>query len=139
MKISFKKIKKIMYKFKKNNYDLVLGISRGGVIPATLLSYKLGLPLLVANIKTYDDKGRKLNDRDKKIFFPTIDKSIKRILIVDDISDTGETLDLVYNHYNKDYFVHTLTLFYKPHSKFKPDYYYKKIGNSIWVDFPWEG
>lgn len=55
-------------------------------------------------------------------------------LIVDDISSSGETLE----KYIGNGEVKTATLFCKPNSKVKPDFYYKDISEKLWVCFPWE-
>ena len=61
------------------------------------------------------------------------------ILLVDDIADSGDTLQTVKDKltvWHKE--VTTLTLIYKTHSIIKPDYYYEKRINKQWVIFPWE-
>ena len=89
----------------------VYGIPRGGLIPATLISYKLDIPLLM--------------------------NASKGCLIVDDIADSGRTLlhftenDTQFNKY----FI--ATMFYHERSIVKPNYY-KFIKNDKWIVFPWE-
>lgn len=89
----------------------VYGIPRGGLIPATLISYKLDIPLLL--------------------------NASKGCLIVDDIADSGRTLlhftenDTQFNKY----FI--ATMYYHQRSIVKPNYY-KFEKNDKWIVFPWE-
>jgi hypoxanthine phosphoribosyltransferase len=76
----------------REEFDLVVGIGRGGVIPAALVSQKLGLPLEIIRIRYRDDQHTPLYDTPKILddgitfFFEK-----KRILLVDDVSRTGKT------------------------------------------------
>ena len=95
----------------KLHFTGVYGIPRGGLILATLISYKSGLPLLLA--------------------------PIKGCLVVDDIADSGRTLAHFTENdtqFNK-YFI--ATMFYRDRSSVKPDYYFAK-NNENWIMFPWE-
>lgn len=89
----------------------VYGVPRGGLILATLLSYKMNIPLLL--------------------------NAAEGCVIVDDIADSGRTL-LHYTEndtqFNK-YFISTL--FYHERSLVKPDFY-KFIKGDKWIVFPWE-
>ena len=66
------------------------------------------------------------------------DISGEDILLFDDLSDTGKTLEFINNYLLKRgaKSVTTATVYYKPHSVFKPDYYGKVT--SSWVIFPYE-
>ena len=89
--------------------DSIYGIPRGGLILAVRLSHKLGIPIIMhdANIG-------------------------KGTLIVDDITDTGETMMTFLGKKNHK----TATLFYNPASKCAPTYFCRKKNG--WVVFPWE-
>jgi len=83
------------------------------------------------------DKTKKLNKID--IFNIPDLKNFKNILIVDDISDSGgtfiEVLKILKEKYpHKNY--KTISIFYKPSSKFKPDFYFHKTNE--WINFFWE-
>jgi hypoxanthine phosphoribosyltransferase len=62
----------------------------------------------------------------------------KRILIMDDVADTGESLVLVKEDVNKQGAkeIKIATIYFKPWSKITPDYYEKET--KCWVVFPWE-
>jgi hypothetical protein len=62
----------------------------------------------------------------------------KRVLVVDDVSDTGESLKVALDHMldKGATGVKTVTVYYKPHSTFKPDFF--ADSTSDWIIFPWE-
>lgn len=118
--------------------DVIIGVSRGGWAPARVLSDLLENPE-IANVKVEFYLG--VDERRKE---PIITQSVsvkvkfKRVLVVDDVSDTGRSLRLV-----KDYLLKkgvknlkTATLYHKPWSVTLPDFYEKTTRN--WIIFPWE-
>ncbi|MCK4243892.1 phosphoribosyltransferase [Candidatus Bathyarchaeota archaeon] len=127
-------------KIRKSNYrpDLILGISRGGWPPARVISDFLENPN-IANIKVefYTDISKMSKE---PIITQTISTPVegKSILLVDDVADTGKTLKLVYNKLieNNAKDIKVATLYYKPKSIFKPDFF--MINTKAWVVFPWE-
>ncbi len=62
----------------------------------------------------------------------------KKVLVVDDVADTGESLILVRSHLEEQGAteVKIATIYYKPWSVIVPDYYEKET--SSWIIFPWE-
>jgi len=127
-------------KIRKSNYrpDLILGISRGGWPPARVISDFLENPN-IANIKVefYTDISKMSKE---PIITQTISTPVegKSILLVDDVADTGKTLKLVYNKLieNNAKDIKVATLYYKPKSVFKPDFF--MMDTKAWVVFPWE-
>jgi len=73
--------------------DFVVGIARGGLIPATVIAKKFNKPLLVVYASLY--KGRTKDTL--RLELPKRIDHIKgkHVLLIDDIVDTGETLDAV--------------------------------------------
>lgn len=99
----------IRYLNKRNNkYSGVYGPPRGGLIPAVLLSYKMNLPLLTT---------------------PT-----NNCIIIDDICDSGKTMEL-YGRYDKDKYI-KLCLFATKKTKHLINFY-GELTNK-WIIFPWE-
>jgi len=127
-------------KVRRSNYkpDLIVGISRGGWPPARVISDLLENPN-IANIKAefYLDLGR---TSEEPVITQTISAPIngKKVLLVDDVADTGKTLKLVHDKLIEDGAedVKVATLYYKPWSVFRPDFY--MVETSVWVVFPWE-
>ena len=65
-----------------------------------------------------------------------IDLSGMKVLIADDVADTGRTLELVHE-FCRDHVAESRTavIYEKPHSIIKPDYAWKRT--DAWIDFPW--
>lgn len=124
-------------KLKSKNFDFVVAISRGGLIPAALLTYSLKIKKIgVIGYTHYlkDGVTGKL-----KLTLPPISKiKNSQVLLVDDITDTGLTLlaavKILKNRKNK---VTTATLHWKTKSKIKPDYFIHEI-KDIWIVYSWE-
>tara|TARA_R100000664_G_C2754518_1_gene142158 strand:- start:1097 stop:1519 length:423 start_codon:yes stop_codon:yes gene_type:complete len=96
------------------NIGAVYGLPRGGLPIAVSLSHQLNLPLLM----NYDDR-KVVTD--------------KQILIVDDIADTGKTL----NHYKDEERNIIVTLHFHEQSIVRPDFYCEEKGDK-WIVYPWE-
>ena len=77
-------------------HDVLLAITRGGLVPAGMLAYLLGQrDILVAAVAFYDDHGQP-GDQPAFLQFPS-DPLLhgKRVLIVDEVWDTGTTIEAV--------------------------------------------
>jgi hypothetical protein len=118
--------------------DLIVGVCRGGWAPARVLSDLLE-NAHTANIRIefYTGLGKTL--REPRVTQP-ISESVagKNVLVVDDVSDTGWSLKVATEHLLEKgaASVRTVTIYFKPHSIFKPDYFADTT--SDWIIFPWE-
>jgi len=77
-------------------FDLMLAITRGGLVPAGMLAYRLGIRnILVAAVEFYDDQGQP-GPHPTFLQFPA-DPLLRgqRILVVDEVWDSGTTIDAV--------------------------------------------
>ncbi len=118
--------------------DAIIGIIRGGMVPARLLSDILGVDTIgMIEIKLYEGIG--VRGHQPYLRQPLVlDVKDKRVLIVDDISDSGLSLQLatqLISLYSPSE-VRTATLYIKPWTKMVPDYY--AYETEKWVVFPWE-
>lgn len=118
--------------------DIILAIIRGGLVPARLLSDSLNVPVLYTiRIFFYSSVGVRM--KKPEITQPlSVDIKGKKILIVDDISDSGKSLQFA-----EEYIIpldpaeiKTATIHYKPSSIFKPDFFVSTT--KAWVVYPWE-
>jgi hypoxanthine phosphoribosyltransferase len=118
--------------------DVIIGVSRGGWIPARVLCDLLSAPVLASiGIEFYTDIGE--TGRRPRVTYPlTVTVLGKKVLLVDEVADTGESLKLakgqVFEEGAKE--VRTVTMYTKPWSIIEPDYHEKKT--SSWIVFPWE-
>ncbi|MCE4602431.1 MAG: hypothetical protein F7C08_03835 [Desulfurococcales archaeon] len=118
--------------------DAIIGIMRGGIIPARLLADSLDVQeILTMEIKLYQSIGVK--SAQPYIKYPII-RELRglRVLIVDDISDSGLSLQLAVEAVSLYYpaSISTATLYVKPWTRMHPDYYSKTTDK--WIIFPWE-
>jgi uncharacterized protein len=117
-------------------FDLVIGIARGGLPVAMVVSDTLGVKVDFLNVKSYTDVG----ERTKPQILSTITEKIagKRVLIVDDLVDGGATMESItaYIRAQNPFSVKTAVLFTKPWSTFKPDFSLRVV--DTWVVFPYE-
>jgi hypoxanthine phosphoribosyltransferase len=118
--------------------EVVVGILRGGVIPAVLVADRLGVrDIGVIDIKFYQAPG--VTEKEPYLRQPlTLPIHGKNVLVADDISDTGLTLKLaldVVRHYAPRN-VKTATLYIKPWTTLIPDYYAEITEE--WLVFPWD-
>jgi hypothetical protein len=116
-------------------FDAIVGLTRGGLVPGVLMSHMLQTPMEVVSYSS------KLGAGDNRCYgeeIPVI--HAKRILIVDDIADSGKTLlELVKEYDSRGHEVYTATLYYKESSVLEPNYYINMIpADAPWIIFPWE-
>ncbi len=121
--------------------DYIIGLSRGGLVPARLLSDMLWIKDLYA-VKT--EHWGLTATRDGA---PTIKKSNeinvngRNVIIVDDITDTGASMKLAHDYVESlgPKALRTATMLHITHSQFKPDYFSEKVDdtNWTWFIFPW--
>jgi len=118
--------------------EILVGVSRGGWPPARVLSDLLGNPNL-ANVKAEFYLGVAETKGEPTLTQPvSVEVADKRVLIVDEVADTGKSLKLVKEHIIEQGAreVKIATVYYKPWSIVTPDYYGKETKR--WIVFPWE-
>lgn len=77
-------------------YDVLLAVTRGGLVPAGMLAYRMGIrEILVAAVEYYDDEGE---TREEVLFHHFPDPALlrgQRVLVVDEVWETGSTMAAV--------------------------------------------
>lgn len=118
--------------------DVVIAVARGGLTVAGALAYALGVKNCGAmNVEFYTGVDERL---DVPVVLPPtldlVDVRGLRVLVADDVADTGHTLRLVREvlaqHVAE---ARTAVLYRKERSVVAPDYAWKATGQ--WIDFPW--
>ena len=108
-----------------------VGIARGGLIPAVMLSHQLNLPMETLGVSFRDNKATHHTK------FKPIDDA--RYLIVDDINDSGTTFKVVSDIFrNRRLIFATAALINKEKSDFSVDFYGEMFYYDDWINFPWE-
>lgn len=146
-------VQEILRQMQKDAYrpDYVVGLTRGGLIPATMISQYLDIPMETLKVKLRDHA-----DTESNLWMAEDAYMLKKILIVDDINDSGATLNWIKQDWmasalpndhrwstiwNKT--VKIATLFDNESSKSELSVDYSavdlnKAQEDVWIDFPWE-
>lgn len=131
----------LAFRFKLNgrNFTHVIGISRGGLLPAEIISYTLDAKFLSYGVSTYEgDKQQEELIVTQDIDFDKLPEDSK-LLIVDDKVDTGKTIDWIKQVIgNRFAYVRYATVFAEKRSAKKVDHYGVLLPDHTWIDFPWE-
>ncbi len=118
--------------------DIILGIARGGLIPAGSLGYALSVKnCYLMNVEFYTGVDERL---DVPVILPPylelVDLAHADVLIVDDVADTGSTLRLVHDFVvGKVRSVRTAVIYEKSRSVIQSDYVWRRT--DLWINFPW--
>lgn len=117
---------------------IIVAVSRGGFAPARILSDQLMVQRLTCvQIEYYTGVNQtKLTPR---LVFPlNADVSDSRVLIVDDVSDTGTSIKMAMDHVSERGVldIRSATLHVKPWTTFRPDYFAAEV--DTWIVYPWE-
>lgn len=118
--------------------DIVVGIARGGLVPARIVCDFL-LQRNLATIKV-EHWGIAATMGKAKLKFPLpVDISGKKVLVVDDVVDTGDTYAVTMEHIKEKNpsEVRSAVLHYKSCSTFVPDYWAEKQDAWKWIIYPW--
>ena len=117
--------------------DIILSVNRGGCIPGVYLSHGLKLPHKVIDLQLRDGNNIPNSNSVKNLKINS-----KKILIIDDINDTGSTFihlnRIINNNNTKKYFA---CLINNIGSKFQVEFYGRsinKVEKPSWYVFPWE-
>lgn len=117
-------------------FDVVVGIARGGLPVALAVADELEATLDFVTVKSYTG----IAERRRPKILRTVTESVRgrRVLVVDDIVDHGETMKAVVRHLREDRprLVRTAAIFTKPWTRFDPDFSLREVSN--WVVFPYE-
>ncbi len=130
-------VKILAKKSKLFKADTILAITRGGLIPSQLLAYRLNIRnIQTIQIQSYDNDIQ----RENLILNDTTNLADSlRVLIVDDIVDSGNTLKSLLLHVEKKYphiTFKSASIFYKSSASVQPDFTCKEAKE--WINFFWE-
>jgi hypoxanthine phosphoribosyltransferase len=138
---AYRLARKAAEKIKAEGYapDTIIGITRGGWVPSMMLSDLLGVrDLLSVRVEHWGVTGTK--DKKANLKYPLqADLSGKKVLLVDDLTDTGDSMLLALEDVKKHdpALVRTATLIHKQQSKYRPDYFALETDKWQWIILPW--
>ena len=122
------------------SWKAVVGITRGGLVPAAIVSRELDIRVVdTISVKSYHSGGGKADQRREAQVIKSPQAEMMGdgtgILIVDDLVDTGKTLELVRSLYPKAHFA---TVYAKPSGRPMVDTYITEVSQDTWIFFPWD-
>ncbi|MCC6032988.1 MAG: phosphoribosyltransferase [Desulfurococcaceae archaeon] len=130
-------------KIEESNYrpDVVVAIARGGFVPARLVCDFLMIENLISIQSQHWTEAAKVEEKAIIKFPYKLDLNNGKVLIVDDIVDTGDSVLLAKDFIRKNWNVSDVRVavlqWISPVAKFKPDYYSVEVREWIWFQYPW--
>ena len=136
---------------KESNWqpDYIVGLTRGGLIPATILSHRLKCPLETLKVSLRDG-----GEPESNLWMASDAYDKKKILIVDDLNDSGNTINWIMKDWMNSCLMEDpvwdevwgnnvrVAVLYNSEdsgSKLKPNYYLHSLSEpKPWIVFPWE-
>jgi hypoxanthine phosphoribosyltransferase len=119
--------------------DLIVAIGRGGYMPARIISDYLDIYDLT-DIRIQHYHGAHM-ERLARVRYPlAADINGKRVLLVDDVSDSGGTFETAIRHlreHGEPEQLVTAVLHHKRVSSYKADFYAEEVGEWHWITYPW--
>ena len=134
-----KDIANLVRRIKYANYQpkTIVALARGGLPLGVKLSHLLHLPLMIVSVKSYNEEKRQNSTVLLNSSYTVPLQS--PVLLVDEIADTGHTLEVVKSHFESlGVEVRVATLSYKQHSCIRPDWYMSREEDKVWIVYPWE-
>jgi uncharacterized protein len=125
-------------------FDQIICLARGGMRVGDVLSRLYRLPLAILSASSYrENAGREQGQLDIAPYISmAYGRPAGRVLLVDDMVDTGLTFGKVRGHLLTSYpsikEIRTAVIWWKAHSVVKPDYHAQFLGDSPWIHQPFE-
>ncbi len=121
-------------------WKAVVAITRGGMAPGMIVARELDIRTVdTISVKSYHSGGGKADERREAEVLKSPDKEMMGdgtgILVVDDLVDSGKTLELVRSLYPKAHFA---CVYAKPEGEKQADTYITAVSQDTWIFFPWD-
>lgn len=114
----------------------IVSVTRGGLVPAAIVAEEMEIRVIeTVSVVGYspDDKNPEIMSEAKIIKAAHVGNG-EGWLVIDDLVDTGRTVDLLRKAMPKAYFA---TVYAKPDGKSFADTYEKDVAQDTWIQFPW--
>ena len=119
----------------EGGWKAVVAITRGGMIPAMIVSRELDIRVVdTISVRSYSHQSQ-TEARVTKSPQADLMGDGTGILVIDDLVDTGRTLELVRRLYPKAHFA---TVYAKPAGRPMVDSYITEVSQDTWIFFPWD-
>jgi xanthine phosphoribosyltransferase len=119
----------------EGGWRAVVAITRGGMAPAMIVARELDIRVVdTISVKSYDHQTQSA-----PVVIKSPDAGVMGdgagVLIVDDLVDTGRTLDVVRDHLPR---AHIATVYAKPMGRDRVDTFITEVSQDTWIFFPWD-
>ncbi len=117
------------------SWKAIVAVTRGGMAPAMIVARELDVRVVdTISVKSYDHQAQQEAEILKS---PDLDlvKGGKGILLIDDLVDSGRTLELVRNRFPE---AHYATIYAKPKGRPMVDTFITEVSQDTWIFFPWD-
>ena len=117
------------------SWKAIVAVTRGGMAPAMIVARELDVRVVdTISVKSYDHQAQQEAEILKS---PDLDlvKGGKGILLIDDLVDSGRTLELVRNRFPD---AHYATIYAKPKGRPMVDTFITEVSQDTWIFFPWD-
>jgi xanthine phosphoribosyltransferase len=115
-------------------WRMIVAITRGGLVPAAIVARELNIRIVeTISVKSYDHK----HQTEAKVL-KGLDPSVgdgSGVLVIDDLVDTGKTLEVVRSLLPKAHFA---TVYAKPKGRPMVDTFITEVSQDTWIYFPWD-
>jgi len=122
------------------NWKAVVAITRGGMAPAMIVARELDIRMVdTISVKSYHSGGGKADQRRDAQVLKSPDMDLvgdgEGVLIIDDLVDTGKTLEVVNKLMPK---AHVATVYAKPMGRDQVQTFITEVSQDTWIFFPWD-
>ncbi len=90
--VSFREVSKKIKALNLKEFDIVIGIGSGGIVPASMIAHELGIDLKIISINYRDQSNEPLYDNPKVLNHQEF-SNLEKVLLVDDVSVSGKTIN----------------------------------------------
>lgn len=113
-------------------WNKIVAVTRGGMAPAMIVARELNIRVVDSiSVRSYDHKSQS----DPEVIKHPYLKDSESTLVVDDLVDTGKTLELVRQLFPKSHFA---TIYAKPKGCYIVDTFITEVSQDTWIYFPWD-
>lgn len=120
----------------EGTWRAVVAITRGGLVPAMIVARELDLRVCdTISVKSYENQAQGELRVIKSPSPEVMGTDGTGVLVVDDLVDSGKTLELVRSLYPR---AHYATVYAKPSGKPQVDTYITEVSQDTWIFFPWD-
>lgn len=121
----------------KGAWSAIVCITRGGLVPAAIISRELGIRVIeTVSVASYHDYTSQGDMQVLKEISPALlTNGGEGVLIIDDLTDTGKTAQIVRNMLPKAHFA---TVYAKPKGRPLVDTFVTEVSQDTWIYFPWD-